>query len=113
MADKETDAKANEKAQTGRDALGRFDGTVPGPGRPKGSTNVATTQVRAAFEAFVQTNAEKMQELFDKVSADDPYKALDLLAKLSEFVVPKLARTETTLSGDTERPPALVIKRSR
>jgi len=110
---KESAGKPPETATDGRDSMGRFDGTVPGPGRPKGSANVATAQAREAFEAFVTNNTQKMQALFDRVAVDDPDKALDLLAKLAEFVLPKLARTETTLSGDSERPPALVIKRAR
>jgi len=34
--------------------------------------------------------AERVQELFDQVAKKDPAKALDLLAKMSEFVVPRL-----------------------
>lgn len=108
MSDKEPESKPFE-----RDGQGRFvEGTAAGPGRPKGSVNVATAQVRQAFETFVQANSAKMQELFDRVAADDPYKALDLMSKLAEYVLPKLARSETTSSGDADRP-ALVIRRTR
>jgi len=54
--------------------------------------------VRDVFSTFVDANADKVQQLFDRVAARDPAKALDLLARLSEFVIPKLARTE--LTGD-------------
>ena len=86
MADKET----GNNVRVG-------DGT-PGPGRPKGVPNRATTAVRDVFSAFVEANAERVQALFDQVARKDPAKALDLLARLSEFVIPKLARTE--LSGE-------------
>jgi hypothetical protein len=86
MADKET---------TNNRRIG--DGT-PGPGRPKGVPNRATTAVRDVFSAFVEANAGRAQALFEQVARKDPAKALDLLARLSEFVIPKLARTE--LSGE-------------
>jgi hypothetical protein len=98
-----TDLKTEEK---------RIGTGKPGPGRPPGCPNKATAAVREAFEAFMQANTEKMQALFDKTAEKDPYKALDLLARFAEFVTPKLARTETKLSGDEEKPAALIIKRS-
>ena len=65
-------------------------------GRQKGTPNKATAAVRDAFTAFLEANAEKVQALFDRVAARDPAKALDLLARLAEFVIPKLARTDIT-----------------
>jgi hypothetical protein len=50
------------------------------------------------FSAFVEHNAERVQELFDQVAEKDPAKALELLAKMSEFVVPRLSRS--TVDGD-------------
>ena len=57
--------------------------------------------MRDVFSAFVEANAEKVQTLFDRVAENDPAKALDLLARLLEFVIPKLARTD--LTGDSDR----------
>jgi hypothetical protein len=74
------------------------DGRKTGGGSRKGIPNRATKDVRAVFSAFVEHNSERAQELFDKVAEKDPGKALDLLARLSEFVIPKLARTE--LAGE-------------
>ena len=109
MTDKEIESKPSD----GRGPGGLFDGSKPGPGRPAGVPNKTTTAIREVFANFVETNAAKAQELFDRVAKDDPAKALELLAKMAEFVLPKLARTETTWGTDAERPPSLIIKRSR
>jgi Cdc6-like AAA superfamily ATPase len=89
MSDKETPPNA------------RIGEGKPGPGRPKGTPNKSTAAVREVFSQLVEANAEKAQALFDRVADKDPAKALELLARLSEFVVPKLARTETTLDAGT------------
>ncbi|MGH9641233.1 MAG: hypothetical protein ACRD3Q_02280 [Terriglobales bacterium] len=73
-------------------------GKKTGGGSRKGSPNKATSGVREAFTLFVENNSGKAQKLFDRVAKDDPAKALDLLARLAEFVVPKLARSE--ISGE-------------
>jgi hypothetical protein len=73
-------------------------GRKTGGGSRKGIPNNATRDIRAVFSAFVEHNAERAQELFDQVAEKDPAKALDLLAKMSEFVVPRLSRS--TVDGD-------------
>jgi hypothetical protein len=37
-----------------------------------------------------------MDRWLNEVAQEDPYKALDLMNKLSEYHIPKLARTELT-----------------
>jgi hypothetical protein len=70
-------------------------------GRQKGTPNKATATVPEVFSAFVEANAEEVQDLFDRVAEGDPAKALDLFARLAEFVIPKLARTD--IGADSER----------
>jgi hypothetical protein len=69
-----------------------------GIGRVAGVPNKVTSVVRELFAAFVETNVEKVQELFDRVAKDDPKGALEILVKFSEFVLPKLTRT--TVDGE-------------
>jgi hypothetical protein len=73
-------------------------GRKTGGGSRKGVPNKATKDIRAVFSAFVENYADRVQELFDQVADKDPAKALDLLAKMSEFVVPRLSRS--TVDGD-------------
>jgi hypothetical protein len=71
--------------------------TNAGKGRVKGVPNAITKSAREIFSAFIEGNAAKVQELFDRVARKSPAKALSIYAKLAEFVIPKLQRTE--LSG--------------
>src|SRR4030042_2394801 len=71
-------------------------------GRPKGSPNRATADVRAAIAAFAEGNAHKLQDWLDRVAEGsegtkpDPAKAADLYLRDIEHHIPKLARTEVT-----------------
>lgn len=65
-------------------------------GRPKGVPNKATAEAREALRMLVTTNLPKMQEWLNSVALDDPARAIDLVLKMSEFVLPKLARQELT-----------------
>jgi hypothetical protein len=69
---------------------------LAGPGRPKGLPNRSTQIVREAIANLLERNAGNMDRWLNEVAQDDPYKALDLMNKLSEYHIPKLARTEVT-----------------
>jgi len=69
-------------------------------GRPKGSPNRATADVRAAIAVFAEQGAPKLQEWIERVAEGfgdvkpDPGKAADLYLKAIEYHIPKLARQE-------------------
>jgi hypothetical protein len=65
-------------------------------GRPKGAKNKSTEAIRQAYQKLTEDNLENMSLWLAQIAADNPEKALDMMIKLSEYVIPKLARTEVT-----------------
>ena len=81
------------------DAMSRWRGPkdlANRKGRPKGSKNKNTQEVREAYQNLVEMNLENMSTWLAAVAADSPEKAFDLVIKLSEFVLPKISRMELT-----------------
>jgi hypothetical protein len=65
-------------------------------GRPKGVGNKNTEHIKQAFKDLLENNVENISIWLAKVAEKDPARATELVIKLSDFVVPKLARTEVT-----------------
>lgn len=72
------------------------------PGKPKGATNKVNRDIKEAFKNLIEMNLENMTIWLEQVAQDDPYKAMTMIQGLSEYIVPKLARTELT-GKDGER----------
>lgn len=77
-----------------------------GKGRPKGSPNKATTDVRKAIAAFAEGTADQFHEWIQTLAygdgdqvKPDPGKAADLWLKAIEYHIPKLGRVEHTGEG--------------
>jgi hypothetical protein len=68
-------------------------------GKSKGTQNKVTQDLKITIKNFVENNFEDVQKLYDDIKKDDPAKAIYFLKELVEFVVPKLARTQTDISG--------------
>lgn len=65
-------------------------------GRPKGAPNKNTENIKQAFKDLLENNVDNISAWIAKVAEKDPARATELIIKLSDFVVPKLARTEVT-----------------
>ena len=68
-------------------------------GRPVGTKNRQTSEIREAYQHLLEMNLTEMSNWIRTVAADDPARAFELMIKLSDFVIPKLARTEVTGAG--------------
>ena len=87
------------------------DGTKTGGGSRKGVPNKTTQQARAAIADFVDGNADRLQGWLDQIAEGvkdedggyvvppNPEKAFTLFQSVIEYHVPKLARTDTTVTG--------------
>lgn len=92
-----------------KDNKGRF---VKGSGgRPKGSKNKATQEIREAFEKLLTSNLENMTLWMTEVAAESPDKALDYMAKFAEFTVPKLQRQEVKHEIEDAKEFSVTIKK--
>ena len=63
-------------------------------GSRKGVPNKATHEIRQAFEMLMTDNLDNMNIWLSDVANEDPERALNIMIKMAEFIVPKLQRTE-------------------
>lgn len=67
-------------------------------GRRPGSPNRATADVRACIALIAQRNVEKLERWIGDI--EDPAKRAAMLLDLFEYHIPKLARSDVTVTGD-------------
>ena len=72
------------------------DENINREGRPKGVPNKTTKQIREAYQKLTEDNLDRMSIWISQVASEDPAKAMDIMIRLSEYIIPKLARTEVT-----------------
>jgi len=72
------------------------DPNINRAGRPKGTPNKITQEIRDAYAMVLQNKLPDLERWITQVSHEDPAKAADLLMRLSERFLPMLARTEIT-----------------
>jgi len=68
-------------------------------GRTKGAENKSTIEIKEAYSMLIKHNIPNLVKWLDKIAEKDPAKAIYILADLSEYVIPKLARTDLTNDG--------------
>jgi hypothetical protein len=77
-------------------------------GRTKGIQNQVTKDIKAAYKLLIESNLDNLTDWLKQVATKDPEKAIRILSDLSEYVIPKLARTDLT-SGDKPIQPVLNV----
>ncbi|EIJ37777.1 hypothetical protein JoomaDRAFT_0743 [Galbibacter orientalis DSM 19592] len=65
----------------------------------KGVPNKNTKEIRQAFHQLVSDKLPDLSKWLDEVAKENPEKAINIIIKLSDFVIPKLQRTEIELGG--------------
>lgn len=60
-------------------------------GRPKGSSNKITAEVRECVSQLLHEETPKLKTALDEVRQESPSKYIELVAKLLPYVAPKLS----------------------
>jgi hypothetical protein len=63
-------------------------------GSRKGIPNKTTAEIRNAFQLLLEDNLDNMKVWLSDVASEDPERALEIMLKMAEYIVPKLSRTE-------------------
>ena len=84
-----------------------------GEGRPKGSENKTTKDIKEAFKNLIEMNLPNMTLWLEKVAAKNPAQALFIISNLAEYTTPKLARSQVEHSGEIKTEPTTVIVTSQ
>jgi len=63
-------------------------------GRKKGTPNKTTKEIKEAFELIVDNNLNNIDEWIKNIADDNPEKAINIILKFAEYVLPKLNKTE-------------------
>lgn len=66
-------------------------------GRPSGSPNKVTAEVRKAFATLIERNIKTMQKDLDSLK---PKERLEIIIALAKYVVPTIRAIEITSDGD-------------
>ena len=56
-------------------------------GRAKGTPNKTTAEIREAYQKLVEDNLTNMTEWLKQVADQNPEKAMELMLKLSEYMI--------------------------
>ena len=68
-------------------------------GRPVGSKNNATTEIRNKYLQLIENNSKQLEEDLQTLKASERVKAI---IELSKFILPTLKATEMSLNNETK-----------
>lgn len=61
-------------------------------GRPKGSPNTDTGLIKDAYNQIITSNLENVNDWIEEVGRTNPFQAIRIILKMSDYIIPKLSR---------------------
>ncbi len=78
------------------------DPKPPTSGRKKGQVNHVTKDAKLLMEELVDYGLEHAQKWLERTAKKNPARALEALAKMAEYRLPKLAKTDVDVHGGVQ-----------
>ena len=82
-------------------AFDKDTGASAGKKSKRGSSK-QINEIREVYSELLHNNKDKLQAWFDEVGREDPAKAIDLMLKMSAFVLPKYKLVESKVFETSE-----------
>lgn len=80
--------------------MGFEKGNKLGKGRPKGTPNRSTEQMKVTLNRAINMGLDYLKEDYEKLRKEDPAKALAILTKLMDFSLPKLKSVDMEIKAE-------------
>ena len=82
-------------------------------GRPKGSSNNDTSLVKEMYSQLINSNLENVNDWIEEVGNTNPFQAIKLILKMSDYVLPKLSRVRHIYEAKEMSVEIKVVKSNR
>lgn len=82
-----------------------FKGTRNENGRPKGTPNKDTAQIRNSFQLLIENNLEQIKQDLQDL---EPKDRIRVILELAKFVIPLLKSTELTANAENGFKPIVI-----
>ena len=70
-------------------------GTTGNPsGRPQGAKDKTQADIKQAYQSLIEGNLSNIETWLHEVATKDPGRAIELMLRLSEFILPKIKAVE-------------------
>jgi len=70
-------------------------------GRPPGAKDKTNKEIREAYQELIEGNLSNIETWLNQVAAKDPARAIELLLRLSEFILPKIKTIDLNANINT------------
>ena len=70
-------------------------------GRPSGAKDKIQSDIKESFQQLVEGNLLNIETWLKEVATKDPSKAIDLIIRLSEFILPKIKTIDLNANINT------------